>query len=536
MHVVPHRPGHHSVTLWIQAEMSETGWSLLVTGATLAEPRRWTPASSRPHPLPNVAFGTRDTRIWLWTVDELSAGADFEVRFVGDVAPDEDVAATFRTLPESLATPFTVLLGSCYSEDSDLPGALISKVARASAEKPALGAVESLVQRIRHAVSAVRGLLRTGPVSPQPRGHVSRQFQKLYESRDHRPDLKILVGDQVYLDSPWYQFLGLPMPQSAVKRHVSATYSRTWEKLSWMLSHGVNICVSDDHEFWNDFPYKPPLLTVYFSFWPQRFRRMWELQARSFLQWVQLSEPMTRFAIGSDRPELEFLVVDTRMNRGSDPVAPGFMAERDFASLLDWIHGLRAPGVLAVGQPVFAAGENRSTGLITTDHNLASFTSQYDRLCEALLAAPHDVMILCGDVHFGRVLEVEVPRSDREAPMRIIEIISSPMALVKHAGATFDCSAATPGQRFPFWWSPSFDQRVPGVAEEAAVLRDVRCVGPADRPCPDHYTTLAFARGDRPGQVRVDVTAYSLEPDQDDLLDSVLLRCGFVLDRHAPAR
>jgi hypothetical protein len=528
MHVIPHLRTQDSVTLWIQAEKWETGWGLSVVGPTLAEPRTWSPEASTPQLLPNVTPGPR-RRIWRWTVDDLVAGAEFEVRYTGDIGTDDPLAASFRTIPDSLERPFTVLLGSCYSEDSDLSAELLSRAVRASAQQPALRPVHALVQAVRHVVVGIQGLLRTGPAGSDPRGHVDQRYQDLFASGD-RPDLKLLVGDQVYLDAPWFKYFGLPLPWTTPTRHISAVYKRTWDKLHWMLSHGITVCVSDDHEFWNDYPYPPPIVTVFTKFLVGPFRRRWNRRARQFLRAFQAPQDTMAISIGGDRPEVQFFVADTRLHRRSGGPSPTLMRETDFQDLLSWIAELRAPGVLAIGQPVFAEPVNERFGVVT-DHNLPFFAGQYDRLCAALLAAPHDVLILSGDVHFGRVVEVAVTRIRPDPAARIVEVISSPMALVRGGASHFDPARQHRGQRFPTAWSPRFPPGAVPDLPEPPVVRSVDWVTRSDGHWPDHVTTLRFTRGDAPGRVHVDVLAHSLEPGADSTT-APLMETSFVLDRH----
>ena len=75
------------------------------------------------------------------------------------------------------------------------------------------------------------------------------------------------------------------------------------------------------------------------------------------------------------------------------------------------------PGVLAIAQPLIVT-ESR------TERNLRSFPRQYARLLDALGAAGHDVVVLSGDVHFGRIARVALGN----AGARLIEIISSPLS------------------------------------------------------------------------------------------------------------
>ena len=528
MHVVPHLLIQGSVTLWIQAEKWETGWGLEIVGPPLAQPLSWSPEANTPQLLPNVTPGPR-RRIWRWRIDGLVAGADFEVRYTGDIGTGDPLAASFRTVPDSLERPFSVLLGSCYSEDSDLAAPLLSTAVRASAQRPILRPIHAVVQAVRHVVVGIRGLLRTGPPGADPRGHVDQRYQELCAA-GHRADLTLFVGDQVYLDAPWFKYFGIPLPWTTPTRHISAAYKRTWDKLHWMLSHGLTVCISDDHEFWNDYPYPPPLVTVFTKFLIGPFRRRWNRRARQFLNAYQSPQDTIALSLGGDAPEVEFFVADTRLHRRLDGPTPRFMRETDFQALLTWIAQLRAPGVLAIGQPLLGEPVSRRLGIVE-DHNLPFFTAQYDRLCAALLAAPHDVLILSGDVHYGRLVEVDVTRLGPDPSVRLVEVISSPMALVRGGASHFDPAQLVPGERFPTPWSPRFPPATARGLPRAPIVRCVDWVTRSDEHWPDHVTTLRFTRGDAPGQLHVDVLAHSLEPDADTTTPP-LMATSVVLRRH----
>ncbi|MEJ2865906.1 hypothetical protein [Actinomycetospora flava] len=73
-----------------------------------------------------------------------------------------------------------------------------------------------------------------------------------------RPDLTLLIGDQVYLDAPWWFF-------GALARHTPRTYYlmkywRSWggeqvRALRSVMTTGPTWFVPDDHEFWNNWPH-----------------------------------------------------------------------------------------------------------------------------------------------------------------------------------------------------------------------------------------------------------------------------------------
>ena len=413
----------------------------------------------------------------------------------------------------------------------------------------------------------------TGPVGIEMSGNLGHKYRTLFES-SRRPHLKLLVGDQVYLDTP-LQHLILPMSRNRIKRHISRTYWYTWSKLGWFLSHGANICSSDDHEFWNDYPYRQPQL-------PALARRpsadTWKEQARDFLRWIQVAPPPklpaltpgNTFTIGKEEPELSFYIADTRINRvqaeGETPAE--FMNAKDFRDLISWITGLSCPGVLVMGQPLLSEAEStakrwfdkyagnrpnsklvqrvvgwlgkQADRLVVTDRNLPYFTEQYAQLCQALIVAAHDVLVLSGDVHFGRVAEITRAWVDDRRPTRVFEVVSSPMALLAHAPGSFSIAEQDIPERlrsFPF---PGAEQQyfVPGEVDIGAHVRYrrvVRNVKKAKDPtCEDHYMTLEFVKIPDGGGIRVTVIAHLLkiptsldQPATEDWTDEFVLDEGY---------
>ena len=84
---------------------------------------------------------------------------------------------------------------------------------------------------------------------------------------------------------------------------------------------------------------------------------------------------------------------------------------------------LAGPGVLVLGQPVFSEPTGRLHGTFG-DWNLPDYEPVWP--ARPLLAqSPHSIVILTGDVHYGRIAWCTFI-SGRE----LIEVISSPMSLV----------------------------------------------------------------------------------------------------------
>jgi hypothetical protein len=126
----------------------------------------------------------------------------------------EFLRAELTTLPDHLPTafekPFTVLLGSCFCARQDQEG------------------------------TAGRTYFRL------PTGD--------------RPDVKILAGDQVYLDAPWEHYLLHTHTPAELETRFFETYLDTWMQggpasgFRKLLMAGANYFCSDDHEFWNNAP------------------------------------------------------------------------------------------------------------------------------------------------------------------------------------------------------------------------------------------------------------------------------------------
>jgi hypothetical protein len=121
------------------------------------------------------------------------------------------------------------------------------------------------------------------------------------------------------------------------------------------------------------------------------------------------------------------------------------------------------------------------------DWGLADF-KQYPRLAEALLAARHSVVILTGDVHYGRVAICELtPGRD------IVEVVASPLALV----------APWPENK----WKPAPDW-FPDSAINTVARRPVRTVE-GFRLNANQFSTIGFARSG--SYVRMQVRAWPVE-------------------------
>jgi len=301
------------------------------------------------------------------------------------------------TLPGQGEKPFTVLLGSCFYKPND------------------------------------------------EEGMVGKTFRHLPENR--RPDIKVLCGDQVYLDNPWYEttlrYNGGNLRRGLFRATLFRKYIDNWKQVErdeagfrQLLKDGANYFCSDDHEYWNNAPNFGGI--GFINTLSKAQRSWWRGAARELFETFQSAQPLARFDVAmpseASPRRLSFCVADTRINRSIG--RERFMEDEDLRAVARWIEGLEGPGVLVVGQPMLigedSAGKPLREDLNRTlwsalDRNLADY-DQYEELVAYVKASAHSVVVMSGDVHFGRVACVRRSAGSREADF--VEIIASPMQLV----------------------------------------------------------------------------------------------------------
>jgi len=302
---------------------------------------------------------------------------------------------TLTTLPNRLPVtgdrPFTVLLGSCYFGREDKVGAL--------------------------------------------------GYTYMHLPADAKPDIKILCGDQVYLDNPFKDFLNPFHGQDWLESRSFNMYADTWTQstplggFGRMLSINANFFSSDDHEFWNNAPDRG--LNVIFYTATQGARDAWWAMARQFYQIFQTARVSpAQFSLKPSRhppiqfkvSPLSFCVADTRFNRESNP--GNLMLPQDLQAIGGWIDNLDGPGILVIGQPFF----DGPGGI--KDWHLPDFP-QYQQLSQMLRRSRHSIVILTGDVHFARMSVADLRP---ELGTKLYELISSPTQLVPLGGGKYDAA------------------------------------------------------------------------------------------------
>jgi hypothetical protein len=509
--VVAHHPTTSSVELWATQYLPNGAFAM---GMSLRISRGGVRIKDVPLPYGWGGWeipGGEPNDLMMYThalvVDGLEPGTGYDVELLQS-GYSLKASAHFETLPARLPPtdasggdgerPFTMLLGSCYW------------VARDD-------------------------------------GSVADRYRRLYDHPSERPHLKMLVGDQVYVDqppaitiTPWVDpdekrwVVEPPISSQDLREHITARYRASWERLHGLLSLGANICTSDDHEFWNDYPNTP-----IWALWPilnesDTFRNSMERVCVEFIEKVQRARAVESFTIGTP-PQLSVFVADTRMHR--EPGTERFMLDADLDRLVEWLAELTCPGVLVLGQPIHAKPLSIKNGPFgvthtITDRNLPAFT-QFARLAQALQRSPRDVCVLSGDVHFGRVASVELFREGETEPLRLFEVIASPMGQLSGANSYFDPNEG------PSTFPANPEHTAPGVTPGRISWRNTvptlagepNLPGSYGRHAMEHFMTLAFSAAVN-GDVRVRVSAWLLRsPPREDGLPDLAWREEFTLSR-----
>ena len=243
-----------------------------------------------------------------------------------------------------------------------------------------------------------------------------------------RPDVTMLLGDQVYLD---VGFDSLSLVPAEIRERVADDYARHWQALGSILARGGTWMLPDDHEYWNDYPFVDSLLPSLLALKLPHVREAWARAARDGVRNVQRAPRVESFAVGDD---LTVCLADLRSRRSEQ----GFLPPPEFRRLLRWARRRSCPGVLVVAQPLIVAES-------AAERNLRSFPEQYARLLAALAAAPHDVVVLSGDVHFGRICQVPLGPGGA----RLIEVVSSPLSNLTGLNGLATAVARPRPEKFP---------------------------------------------------------------------------------------
>ncbi len=387
-------------------------------------------------------------------LEDLVPGAQYDATVIVDEQSATGTegrlrSCSFRTLPEELPqavddNTFNILLGSCFYMPRD------------------------------------------------PGGMVGRTFAALPEG--HRPHVKVLCGDQVYLDNPWYEttfkwYRGNKKP-GVFRKMLLDKYLATWTQspdeehgFNRLLGAGANYFCSDDHEFWNNAPnFGGVGLANTFT---AGQRGWWFYEGRRLFRAFQSRSSLQGFEVGN----LSVKIADTRIDR--DTQGGSFMLYENLEEVREWIASLGGPGVLVLGQPLLQADtpETWKDKIYShLDKDLVDYR-QYAALKESILSCSHSLVVLTGDVHFGRVANT---LHDSDGVTNFVEVISSPMCHV--TGAT----------------NSGYKPALKLGAEEMANTDPFRCEHR------DHFATVRFSKEDN-DIVKMSVSYWPIAHSEPEL-------------------
>jgi hypothetical protein len=334
-----------------------------------------------------------------------------------------------------------------------------------------------------------------------------------YMPEDQRPDVKILCGDQVYLDNPWREttlkWYRANQKPGLFKEMLFDKYVANWTQVSGedagfrqLLADGANYFCSDDHEFWNNAPNFGGVGLLN-NLTPGQ-RKWWFEEAGRLFRAFQSPSSLLQFEVAP----ISVCIADTRINRDTKGVR--FLSDEDLRAVGRWLEGLQGPGVLVVGQPVLVEGDGIAKSLLKKglknavlsyiDRDLHHY-AQYKELVGHIKACDHSVVILTGDVHFGRVAWGELKPGSETT---FVEVVSSPMQAVlsDKDEPMFGRYKNAPTDHFP-------------ITEDREVLRRR-----------NHFVTVRFSLGED-GRANMEVRAWPIPRPGEEISPD----CDLVFER-----
>lgn len=226
---------------------------------------------------------------------------------------------------------------------------------------------------------------------------------------------KILVGDNLYLD--------VAPDQRDIEggyRETAARYLRYFWHSGYADALGLfpTFTTWDDHEFWNNYPEWQCHLSRSGGSDRKEYMRAGQECLRAFQATLNGDLPGgddLSYQI-DDAPVVNFFAADVRSGRAPfNGGSSAMMPKESLAGFEAWTRSLTRPGVLIVGQPLWITeGDWR-------DYTPPNFADQYERIWRAIAAAPHDILIVSGDVHHSRILEIGLTNS-----RLVYEFVTSP--------------------------------------------------------------------------------------------------------------
>jgi hypothetical protein len=244
----------------------------------------------------------------------------------------------------------------------------------------------------------------------------------------NKPNLTLLLGDQVYLDVPVrFAFLD---DESWLAKEFERQYMNNFGDSSTYgkaLRLAPSLSIPDDHEYWNNYPHaQVHIHNTYTAASRARWTRAAELMYQAF---QSSSQEDFRDPVFIDIDPFTFACINTRSTR----LERNIMDRRQWEMLMDWTERAIANpyrmAVIATGQSLLRRKANVVNAQIR-DSELPNYSDFwiFQKMLEKFEEAGRKFLLLTGDVHFGRITTM---RSRKTGVICGAEIISSPVSLVQ---------------------------------------------------------------------------------------------------------
>lgn len=246
-----------------------------------------------------------------------------------------------------------------------------------------------------------------------------------------RQDLSLFMGDQVYLDLPTLN--NYPDDQAKLAERFQHYYRNNWTTylgIDSLLKNAPAVFCPDDHEYWNNFPHRSPIVQ---NSWKTESQNRWKTAADDGYDAFQMTEPFQRGDCTEiDIDPLSIIILDQRSHRKADRSSA--LGPEGLKQLNDWVDRTikdQKIGAVVTGQSLLDIPVSAFKGAIAdwTLSNYGDFESVVKAL-DRLADAGRPVLLLTGDVHWGRVTKIR-----KNGQTRFIEIICSPLSLVTTVGS-----------------------------------------------------------------------------------------------------
>ncbi len=329
-------------------------------------------------------------------------------------------------------------------------------------------------------------------------------------ARVARPHMSVLMGDQVYLDLPTFQNFQDDQPSLASK--FEENYLANWVSDATrdksrgfydLLQMAPAVHLPDDHEYYNNAPHGA---TVVQNSWDPNSRARWlKAASRMYEAFQAPSGDVQENSYRVDVAPVSFLFMDSRSDRQQDRSrAFAVDAVNTIDTWVDRLNQNRLVGVFATGQPLLAPAVGRQSGRFF-DWALANY-GDYQDVMSALGRCQGPLVLLTGDVHYSRVCRAGT------GPRKIIEVIVSPLALVKtnvrdEAREAWDFVTGLFGKSDPWPRHPKPAPAPTGV-KFARSVNFSKIMG-GERGKGDQLAVLQFSRN--AGRVHLDVKYFHVQ-------------------------